>query len=138
MKITNILLTTTIFVTTLFFISCKKDNTGGNAGIKYKVQTTNRSSIVGRIAAGNIQWTSGSGYATKIKFEAESNDREVEFKSEIPQRIDLFSGITTLGNVTLPPGTYEEVEFEVELNTVGANFAFELNGQLQAETLLLL
>jgi len=130
MKIMNLLLTATISVTTLFFISCNKnDNTDSNSGIKYKLQTTNRSSIVGRINAGNIQWTSGSGYATEIKFEAESNNREIEFKSQVPQRIDLFTGIITLGNITLPPGMYDEVEFKVELNSSGSNSAFELLGQ---------
>ncbi len=130
MTITKLLLGTVAAVTILFFTGCKKNNNNDSeSGIKYKIQTINRTSVIARTTTGNIQWTSGYGYATEIKFEAESNNFEVEYKSQVPQRIDLFSGVATLGNVTLPPGTYKEVEFEVELNSSGANSAFELNGQ---------
>jgi hypothetical protein len=129
MKTSNILMSAAIAAITFSFISCGKNNSNSESGIKYKVQTTNRTSVVGRVAAGNIQWISGYGYATEIKFEAEANNREVEFRTQIPQRIDLFTGITTLGNITLPPGTYDEVEFKVELNANGSNSAFEVSGQ---------
>lgn len=128
MKFTKPLLSIVIAITTLFFISCKKGSDSAS-GIKYQLQTTNRTAVIGRIAAGNIQWTSGFGYATEIEFEAESNNLEVEYKSQVPQRIDLFTGITALGNITLPAGTYEEVEFEIHLNSSGSNSALELNGQ---------
>lgn len=118
-----------IVIALLLFVSCNKKNNSDNpSGIKYKLQTINRTSIVGRIAAGNIQWTSGYGNATEIKFEAESNNHEVEYKSSTPQRIDLFNGIATLGNITLPPGTYDEVEFKVELSASGNDAALELKG----------
>ena len=115
--------------TALFFTSCKKDVADNQSGIKYKIQTVNRTSAVGRMLGGNIQWTSGYGYATEIKFEAETDNSKVEYKSQVPQRIDLFSGIVNLGNIIIPPGTYKEIDFEVELNSSGANAALELNGQ---------
>lgn len=126
----KLLLSAAIAVTTLFFIGCKKNNnTSGTPGIKYQLQTINHSSVIARTTAGNIQWTSGYGSATEIKFEAENNNHEVEFKSQIPQRIDLFLPVTLLGNVTLPPGTYSQVEFKVELNPTGTDAALELKGQ---------
>ena len=128
MKITKSLLTIVIAVTSFFFTGCKKNNDSA-PGIKYKLQTANRSSVISRTTSGNIQWTSGYGSATEIKFEAESNSHEVEFKSQVPQRIDLFSGIVNLGNITLPAGIYNEVEFKIELNPTTTDPSLQLNGQ---------
>lgn len=131
MKIPNILLSTAIAVTTLFFISCSKNSNSANSAsaIKFQLQTTNRSAVIARTAAGNIQWISGYGSATEIKFEAKINNQAVEHKSQNAQKLDLFSAITTLGDITLSPGTYSEVEFKVELNPTGTDAAMELNGQ---------
>ena len=128
MKIQNFYLTTLfISAATLFFVSCKKENSD-SPGISYKLQTSNRSSVVGRVAAGNIVWTSGYGNASEVKFEGKAPSGEIEYKTTVQQRIDLFSGISTLGNVTLPPGSYQEVEFEVKLNPTATEPALLLNG----------
>jgi len=127
MKIQKLLFSIIIVVVTLF-ISCKKSSTNAS-GIKYQLQTTNRSSVIARTTTGNLQWTSGFGSATEVKFEAKNNNHDVEFKSQSPQLIDLFLAVATLGTITLDPGTYTEVEFEVELNPSGSNAALELNGQ---------
>jgi len=126
-----------IYILALFALTlngCKKDVANGNAGIEYNLQTTNRSSIVQRTNAGNIQWTSGHGSVTEIKFEAKSNNIKTEFRSDIPYHIDLFSGITSIGNISLPAGTYDEVAFKVELDTHGSYAAFELNGKFTSGT----
>jgi hypothetical protein len=128
MKISNLLLSCTIAITLLVFTGCSKNNNSAST-IKYQLQTTNRSAIISRTQTGNIQWTSGYGYATKIKFEAKINNQEIEHESNIAQKLDLFSAITTLGSITLPPGTYSEVEFEVDLNPTATDAALELNGQ---------
>ena len=128
MKITRLLLSTAIAVSTLFFISCKKESKSASA-INYQLKTSNPSAVISRTTAGNMLWTSGYGYATEIKFEAKSSNIKVEYKSLMAQRIDLFSAVASLGNITLPPGTYSEVEFKVYLNQAGSNAAFELNGQ---------
>ena len=57
------------------------------------------------------------------------NGNEVEQKSQTIQKVDLFSAISTLGNVTLAPGTYSEVEFKIELNPTSTDAAMELTGQ---------
>ncbi|HEY8690637.1 MAG TPA: hypothetical protein VIM07_15475 [Chitinophagaceae bacterium] len=130
MKSHNILLSTAIAVTALFFIGCSKNNSSSSSSaINFQLQTANRSSVIARVDAGNIQWTSGFGSATEIKFEAKMNGNEVEQKSQTIQKLDLFSAISTLGNVTLTPGTYSEVEFKVELNPAGTDAAMELTGQ---------
>ena len=40
----------------------------------------------------------------------------------------MFSGVSTLGNVTLPAGTYQEVEFEVKLNPTASEPALSVSG----------
>ena len=114
---------------TLFLVSCKKDqNISNTPGINYQLQTTNRTSTVGKVESGNIVWTSGYGNATEVKFDAKGPSGDVEYKSSSNQRIDLFSGISSLSNVTLPAGTYKEVEFKVELNPTATEPALLLNG----------
>ena len=128
MKIQNFFLTTLfISAATLFLVSCKKENSDP-PGISYQLQTNNRSSVLGRVAAGNIVWTSGYGNASEVKFEGKGPSGEIQYKSTLQQRIDLFSGISTLGNVTLPAGSYKEVEFKVELNPTATEPALLLNG----------
>ena len=128
MKIQNFFLTTLfILAATLFLASCKKENSNP-PGISYKLQTSNRSSVVGRVASGNIVWVSGFGNASEVKFEGKAPSGEIEYKSTIQQRIDLFSGVSNLGNLTLPAGTYNEVEFEVKLNPTATEPALLLNG----------
>jgi hypothetical protein len=128
MKVPNIFLSTAIAVSILF-TSCSKNNSNAGSAIKFQVQTINRSAVIARVTSGNIQWASGYVSATEVKFEAKINSSEVERKSQTAQKLDLMSAITTLGEVTLSPGTYSEVEFKVELNSTATDAALELNGQ---------
>ncbi|MEO5983906.1 MAG: hypothetical protein ABIP80_00285 [Ferruginibacter sp.] len=128
MKITNRLLSFTLPIALLFFTGCSK-NKDSASEIEYQLQTTNRSTTIAKPQTGNIVWTSGYVFATKIKLEAELNNQEIEYESSLAQRIDLFSTVTPLGSITLPPGTYSEVEFEIELNPTATDAALELNGQ---------
>ena len=129
MKIQNIFFTTVFLsITTLIMVSCKKEQNSASPGISYQLQTKNRASVVGRVESGNIVWTSGYGNATEVKFESKGPNGKLEYKSNLQQRIDLFSGVSVLGNITLPPGTYQEVEFDLELNPTATEPAFLLNG----------
>lgn len=128
MKLPNGLLK--LSIAAILFIGCsKKDsNPAPGSAIKFQIQTTNRTAVIARTTSGNIQWTSGYGSATEIKFEAKLNGVETERKTQIAQKLDLMSPIASLGDITLAPGTYSEVEFKVELNPA-ADAALELNGQ---------
>lgn len=121
LKIISLLSLSAIF----FITSCEKSNDSSSAN--FKLKTTERSATVGRMA-GTITWTSGFASATEIEFEAEKENSEFELKSEVRQRIDLFSPLATLGLVTIPPGTYEEVEFEIHAAPSGPDAALELRG----------
>lgn len=129
MKLSGIL--STAFLSTLLFTSCKKSGTDTASSMQYQLKTSNPSSIVNTPATpGSVQWTSGFASANEIKLEANNNSSQVEFKNETIQRIDLFAPLASnLGNIVIPPGTYTEVEFKVELNNSGTDAALVLNGQ---------
>jgi hypothetical protein len=131
MKSPKFLLTAALAV--LFFGSCKKsgtDDTATASGMQFQLGVTNPLVTVNKVEApGTILWTSGSAYATQVKLEAKQNASQVEFKSTTPAQIDLFASVaTSLGNVTLPAGTYTEVEFKISVNTNGSVPSLELNG----------
>ena len=121
LKIISLLTISAIF----FLAACKKNNDSSNAN--FKLKTTERSATVGR-TAGTITWTSGFASATEIEFEAKKDNIELELKSEARQRINLFSPLSTLGLVTIPPGIYKEVEFEIHISPAAPDAALELRG----------
>lgn len=119
----------------LFLVSCKKENKNGS--IRYQMKTTNASSSFRRAATGTnisarlngtLTWNAGFINATEIKFEAKTNSSEIEYKSSANQRLDLFSALSTLGNITLSPGTYKEVEFKIEIAPSTNEPALQLSG----------
>jgi hypothetical protein len=115
----------------LFFSSCKKSDSEEIAsGMQIQLNVTNPLVIVGKVEGpGTILWTSGSAYATQVKLEAKQNGSELEFKSTIARQVDLFAPVAiTLGNITLPAGTYSEIEFKISLSPNGNAPAMELNG----------
>ena len=116
------------FAAIFFMGACKKNL--DTSSFKYKLTTASRNNVVARVASGNVLWTSGYASANQIKFEAKKADNsEVEFKSTVSQRIDLFTTLApVIGNILLPPGTYSEVEFKAELAASGSDAALELNG----------
>lgn len=115
----------------LVFTSCQKDNgSGGTTSYKYKLTTSNRSSVVARPDAGSITWASGSAYANLLKFEAKnSSGAEIEYKTPVASQIDIFSSLAqVVGTISLPAGTYSEIEFKAFLTPSGSSTALELNG----------
>lgn len=123
-------------------VSCKKDSTasGTDSTFSYQLKTINRTSMIGktettgRTAGANIEWTSGSAFANQLKFEAENNNSEVEFKQNAAQQLDLFVASAPLGNITIPAGTYSEVEFKAFLAPNGGMPALELKGTFTSGT----
>jgi len=107
--------------------SCKKEK--DTNGITYQLRSSSPSGpISGSMLGGTVQWTGGYASVVEIEFEAESNNIEVEYKSEVKQKINLFSPLSTLGVITVPPGVYEDIEYEVEVQSNGTDAALQLNG----------
>jgi hypothetical protein len=83
-----------------------------------------------RVNGVTIQWISGSATATLIKFEAKNAADEVEFKSTVQQTVNLFDSNAMIGNISIPKGSYKEIEFKAELNAVSGNHSIDLEGQV--------
>ncbi|HEV7330241.1 MAG TPA: hypothetical protein VGN63_04315 [Flavisolibacter sp.] len=99
--------------TTLMF-SCKKDADSKDSTVTYQFATTNASTVsgTGRIAGSFLEWTGGTASVSEIKFEAKGENK-VEYKSSVPKTVDLKAALSTLGDITVPHGSYEKIEFKI-------------------------
>ena len=127
MKKNQILLSLAV-ITSILFMSCKKDNKMPSIEYQLKRSSTSSAPINARILGGSVEFTSGYASVNEIEFEAEKENTELEYKSETRKKIDLFSPISSLGILTVPAGVYDDVEFEVEVQPNGTDAAFQLNG----------
>jgi hypothetical protein len=129
----------TVIGGSLFFASCKKDKESVQDSVTYQITPTGTSSTPGRVntseytgSSGRIEgdlltWTDGYITTSEIKFEAKG-DNKVEYKSKVTRQIDLFDAIATIGDITVPAGNYEKIEFKTTLVPDGRFAAFELTG----------
>jgi PBP1b-binding outer membrane lipoprotein LpoB len=118
-----------IAVSALIFTSCKKENAGAPSGVDFQLRATNTIAALQRTDAATIQWTAGTATPTSVKFEAKKDATEVEFTSTSGQQVNLFTvAQSTFGNLTLPDGTYNEIELKIQLNGSTSVPALELNG----------
>jgi hypothetical protein len=135
------------FLLAVSFASCKKDasvnNDKSNGAISFQLSAKNPSSTISRLgvdastlrdASATIEWKEGTATATLIKFEGERSGSEVEFKSLVQRTINLFDSTASLGNISLPAGTYDEVEFKAKLSPVNGQPALEIKGQFNDGT----
>lgn len=134
---TKLISMTAIAAITLIF-GCKKTNNPNEVSYQFKTinpsaslaYSTGNPSIMSPVGVqgGTVTWTSGYASATEIKFEAEGSGNHVEFQSETPQKIDLFSPLASLGNINIPTGVYDTAQFEIELSPTATDAALELQG----------
>jgi len=131
-------LTTAMAIVIAVSTSCSKSSDGTvttPAGMQFQLTTSNPYVVVNKTVAGSIVWTSGSAWATETKLEGKQNSSQLEFKSSVSQQINLFASVIAgMGNISIPAGTYTEVEFKVTLNQNGSNPAMELNGTYTSGT----
>lgn len=124
----------------LFLSSCTKDNSTGDGKLSYRVKPDNFTASVGSTVAGSglvvginsnssLTWTSGSINISEIDFEAESKNVEIEYELKKAVNVDLFNLSPILGSITIPPGTYDEVELKLVLKKSGtSNIPLTLKG----------
>lgn len=125
---TNHLLLTFAFGASFLLFSCKKERQENGVTYQLKTSTPSATITARTVGSGSIQWTGGYASVVEIEFEAKSNNVEIEYKSEARQKINLFSTISNLGLITVPTGTYEDIEYEVEVGPNGTDNAIQLNG----------
>lgn len=118
-----------LVLTVLSVISCKKEGSDGGK-VSYRINPVNYSAtLVGTSKEGNtisgsssITFTSGSMIISEIDFEAENDNAEIEYELKQVVTVDLFNLSPVLGSITIPDGTYKEVELKLDLRktTTGA------------------
>lgn len=121
--------------------SCKKnDNVNPSAGtsgadMSYQITTTNNTTAMKTTTGANLQWTSGYANPSVVKFEAQKDGTEIEYKSTNNAQIDLMAPVAvSFGGFTIPSGTYDKIELKIDLDKNGQNPALELNGQFSNGT----
>ncbi|MGB4400685.1 MAG: hypothetical protein WBJ10_15035 [Daejeonella sp.] len=130
---------TAILGAVLIMSSCEKDDSTGSGKLSYQVKPANFTATIGTTISGSglptgsntnssITWTSGSLYISEIDFEAESKDREIEYEFKQGVSVDLFNLSPILGSITIPDGTYDEVELGLELKKSSTNIPLTLKG----------
>ncbi len=130
---------TTLLGAVVMLSSCEKDDSTGSGQLSYRVKPANYTASVGGSISGSglvvgvnsnssITWTSGSLYINEIDFEAESKNTEIEFELKKPVSVDLFNLSPLLGSVSIPDGTYDEVELKLELKKSDTNMPLTLKG----------
>lgn len=115
-------------ILTIGITSCKKESTSGAAGVNFQINTINKTYTIPNSTA-TISWLAGYANLTKVEFEAESSNGHVKFETNSPQKLDLFTSVSTTGHVAVTPGTYTKAEFETKFGKSSVADAFQLSGK---------
>lgn len=124
MKISTLSLTAAVL---LFFSSCVKDAGTGTSNISFQLKAA-----VSPVNGAAITWTIGSAGVASAKLEAKKNDSSaLSLKSEPNAQVDLF-GAVSITNIAIPTGTFRNVEFKSELQSLGGKSSLRLEGTYTA------
>ena len=110
----------------LFFLSCVKDAGTGISTISFQLKAA-----VSPVNGAAITWTAGTAGVASTKIEAKKNDVAVEFKADPNAQLDLF-GAVSISNISIPAGTFRNVEFRSELQPMNSKPALYLEGTYTA------
>jgi hypothetical protein len=132
MKKPNILIPVGLAVLALGFSACQKENsnlsTTDNSTLGFKLQAQNKSYSLPVNSSGtksastvtSISWDTATMIVSRIKFEAEMKNLithhdsiEIEYSWNGPLAVNLLDTNISLGNFTLTPGFYDEIELKV-------------------------
>ncbi|GAB3197021.1 hypothetical protein ABID22_002207 [Pontibacter aydingkolensis] len=118
----------------LGLFACDSETAAPQPQVGLSFNTVKEAAAMGaRLSAPNsLSFTSGTITLREIQFEVESDadSLEVEFELEQDVTIDFATGATSpdISAITIPAGTYEEFEIEMELQDQGTKPAIMLNG----------
>ncbi len=116
-----------LFATVLFFSSCVKDAATGTSTINFQLKAATSA-----INGAGIVWSVGTAGVANAKIQAKKNDSSsVEFAAAPNAQVDLFSAVT-ISNVTVPTGTFRNVEFHSELKAINSKPSLHLEGNYTA------
>ncbi|HEX6913889.1 MAG TPA: hypothetical protein VF145_01525 [Chitinophagaceae bacterium] len=114
-------------IVALTITACSKSASGPSA-VRFRLQASNTATgLAAKQDAGTITWNSGTATPGSVKFEAKKGTSEVEFTTS-GQTVNLFQLSDVFGNITLPEGSYSEIELKMSLDGSLNSPALELNG----------
>jgi len=150
MKRERLVIPVVLIALALGFSACQKDNSNssnpGKSTLGIKLQALNKSYSLPVASTGlksasivttSIVWDTARMVVSNVKFEAELKSMishhdsiEIAYKWSGPQEINLFDPTITLGNFTLQPGFYDQIELKVEgsKQDAGVKPVFYLHG----------
>lgn len=108
----------------LILSSCQKNT--GDGKLAYQVKPANFTASIATTMSGSglvvnvnsnssLTWTSGKMNIAEIDFEAKKDKIETEYQLKTPFSVDLLNLSPVLGNISIPDGTYDEVELKLSL-----------------------
>ncbi len=114
----------------LSLVSCSTESestTEAQVGVEFNTvqsalttQAISKDSQLKQAAAGTLLFSTGHIAINRLEFEVETENDSIEIEFEIEQNtlIDFATGTTTpdINFISIPAGTYEEVEVEIELS----------------------
>jgi len=114
-----------LFGSAILFSACTKEEDTANK-VTYQAKPANFSSSVGASVSGSglavdaganssITWTEGTLNIQEIDFEAKKDGSTIEYEYKQLVNVNLKNAGSSLGSVTIPDGTYNEVELKLEL-----------------------
>lgn len=118
--------------------ACQKDSLN-DGQLNYVFKPTNLAASVGTTAAasglvvaaksnGSMTWTSGTLNIQKIEFSAKKDQSSANVEYNNLTNIDILNTGTVSGNVTLPTGTYNDIELKLNLVQSNTNIPLVLKG----------
>lgn len=129
-----------ILTVTLFSCSTESELNGeSQVAVKFNTlpsftstQAVTKDNQLKQMTSGSLTFTDGYIAISRLEFEVEAENDSIEREFELQQNtiIDFATGATTpdISNITIPAGTYEEVEIEIELREDSEEPAILLNG----------
>lgn len=128
-----------MLVIVLAFSACNDENAVNDPNLGLVFLTGANSGTTQRVAANSLNFTEGTIRLKEVKFEYETANDSIEYEFDLDQMVllDYATGETTpdISSINIPAGTYEEVEFEFDLEPLDSEPAiviegtFEYNGQ---------
>lgn len=108
----------------VLLFSCEKNNTDSASALQVKIQATNKSSTIlksATLATPLFTWNVCTMNVSHIEFKAEGKETEndqnsykVSYEWKGSKVVDLFDASSVIGDITLDPGIYDEIELEIE------------------------
>lgn len=112
-----------LFLGVLLF-SCEKNNTDSSSSLQVKMQAINKSSTIlksATLATPLFNWDVCTMNVSHIEFKAEGKETEnaqnsykVSYEWRGSKIVDLFNASSVIGDITLDPGIYDQIQLEIE------------------------